>query len=95
MIDNPGLRPSPPTSKYPSERKEAAQNAIIPAIRVCSCGCGKSFKPKRRWHHFYSAKCRKTVWTIKHSEQTPADIRATLNRIEIKLDQAIELKLKI
>ena len=53
---------------------------------ACECGCGRSFVKTRKWHRFYSAECRKRYF---QKDREPADIRATLARIESKVDQII------
>jgi hypothetical protein len=42
--------------------------------------------PTRYWHKYFSPECRKKKWNA----DPPSDIRATLNRIEAKLDQILK-----
>jgi len=58
-------------------------------VRSCAA-CTVKFEPSRKWQHFCSEKCRKVGWAIMRRLEVPSDIRATLNRIESKLDQIIK-----
>ena len=33
--------------------------------RKCACGCGKELKPRRPWHRYFSATCRKRKFTVR------------------------------
>jgi hypothetical protein len=56
--------------------------------RVCGV-CGAKFTPSRKWQEFDKEKCRKAAWAIRRRLEVPSDIRATLTRIESKLDQLL------
>jgi hypothetical protein len=51
--------------------------------------CGQPFAQKRSWHVFCSDRCRKEVDRLKRKHKVPSDIRATLTRIEAKVDQIL------
>lgn len=53
------------------------------------CGCQR---PKNRpWSTYCSDKCRRAAWRLKKDAEIPADIRATLGRIETLLTRLIDL----
>jgi hypothetical protein len=68
-------------------------SAPILAPLPCRCGCGKTVNPTRRWNVFYSPACRKRYAAFKAVNETPADIRATLNRIEDRVRLLADLNL--
>ena len=55
----------------------------------CTCGCGREFYSKRPWHVFYSDECRKKWHKAARLSGVTYDIRATLTRIEAKVDQIL------
>ena len=59
---------------------------------LCECGCGRSFVKTRKWHRFYSDDCRKRFNKQVREREIPSDIRATLGRIESKLDALLGAK---
>ena len=75
--------------KNASERKESGQGGANGRRVTCECGCGRSFVKTRKWHRFYSDDCRKRYFK---KDREPADIRATLGRIESKLDALLGAK---
>lgn len=80
----------------PSERKEVARPAVETPKRGPSVVCPVCHSPRpksRTWALYCSDKCRKTAYLIRHSEITPADIRATLSRIESALGLLADLNL--
>jgi hypothetical protein len=56
------------------------------STRVCLCGCGRSFVSTRKWHRFFSDDCRKRFNKQIKEREVPSDMRASLRRIEDKLD---------
>jgi hypothetical protein len=51
--------------------------------------CGKTQKKTRPWSVYCSGRCRKAAYSLRKKDETPADIRATLARIESKIDQLL------
>jgi hypothetical protein len=83
--------PSVSPARPETMRADASWASPARPARVRACGvCGAKFAPSRKWQDFCSDKCRKLAWRIRRRLDTPADIRATLNRIESKLDQIIK-----
>lgn len=74
-------------------RLDALCGAISTApSRTTACPiCGQPRLKTRKWSTYCSDRCRKVAWQIKRGEQIPADIRATLNRCESKLDAIIQI----
>ncbi|MCK9600348.1 MAG: hypothetical protein M0R06_14985 [Sphaerochaeta sp.] len=78
-----------PTTKQARKMRPDALSGANGRLRVCECGCGKSFVSTRKWHRFYSDECRKRFNKQIKEREVPSDMRATLSRIEFKLDQII------
>ena len=57
-------------------------------VQVCAV-CGAKFAKTRKWNDFCSDKCRKLAWRIRRRLDVPADVRATLSRIEGGLSEAM------
>ena len=72
--------------QQPGKMRPDALGEAKGRLVLCECGCGRSFVKTRKWHRFYSAECRKRYF---QKDREPADIRATLARIESKVDQII------
>lgn len=51
--------------------------------------CGASFLAKRAWSQFCSDRCRKSFHRNIRTSGVTYDIRATLTRIEAKVDQLL------
>lgn len=62
----------------------ANSTATGPSTSCPICGAVRS--KSRKWTTYCSDRCRKAAWLIRKQSETPADIRATLGRIESKLD---------
>jgi hypothetical protein len=74
-------------------RADALSTPGSPTGRVKVCpACTAKFEPIREWQDYCSAKCRKLAWRIGRRLTLPTDDRATLKRIESRLE-AIEIKL--
>jgi hypothetical protein len=69
----------------------SAPRASKYGVKVCPA-CTAKFEPIREWQDYCSAKCRKLAWRIGRRLTLPTDDRATLKRIESRLE-AIEIKL--
>ena len=68
-----------------------SQDGSIPLLVKCACGCGKEFRPKYRWHKYYSDKCRMRGWLqkkIKNAENEELkNLRSRLDKLEKKLEE--------
>jgi hypothetical protein len=76
-----------------SRRRNASLRGDLDGSRpvaVCRV-CGDSYVKYRPWQNYCSPKCRKAAWLDSKKTEVPSDLRATLNRIESKLDKIIEL----
>ena len=78
------------TPKQPENDATMRPTHLFPATRLCLCGCGKSFVQTRKWHVYYSTACKKRGNAQIARRSVPSDLRATLTRIEIKLDGIIK-----
>lgn len=54
------INKKPITEKnYPPKAGLTARNSQIQTgSKICPCGCGKEFEPKRKWQRFYNTRCR-------------------------------------
>lgn len=77
------------SSQVAQECVKRISKGTSPAPRLCLCGCGRSFVPAREWQVYYSDDCRKRGNKQLLSRKVPSDLRATLTRIESKLDALI------
>jgi hypothetical protein len=84
------------TSENTGTPERKRHNASFPGdksdvrpIAVCR-SCGASYAKYRTWQVFCSPGCRKAAWIESKQTEVPSDLRATLNRIEIKLDGIIK-----
>ena len=68
----------------------ANSTATGPSTSCPICGAVRS--KSRKWTTYCSDRCRKAAWLIRKQSETPADIRATLGRIESKLDALLGAK---
>jgi endogenous inhibitor of DNA gyrase (YacG/DUF329 family) len=68
----------------------ANSTATGPSTSCPICGAVRS--KSRKWTTYCSDRCRKAAWLIRKQSETPADIRATLSRIESKLDALLGAK---
>ncbi|MDD5534061.1 MAG: hypothetical protein PHC52_14815 [Syntrophales bacterium] len=80
------------SAKQPGKMRPHALSGEIVGnpTRSTTCPiCGQRRPKNRKWSTYCSDKCRKAAWRIRKENETPADVRATLARIESKLDQII------
>jgi len=81
--------PRETATRQPRKMRPDALCGSINGGPVLPGACGKPFQQKRTWHVFCSGHCRKQVDKFKKQSKQPSDIRATLARIESKVDQII------
>jgi hypothetical protein len=86
------MRPATSATRAGKMRPDALGGAIVPnPARSTVCPICGQLRPKNRtWSTYCSDRCRKAAHRIKKQNEVPADLRATLNRIEMKLDQIIK-----
>ena len=56
---------------------DATSNAHHPAAarsrmkpRICACGCGESFRPKRQWQRFKNPQHQRKAWESAHRDSS-------------------------
>lgn len=84
--------PSRPEATQPRKMRPDAlcgANAAAPGPSTTCPICGALRPKSRKWSTYCSDRCRKAAWKIKKQSEPPSDIRATLSRIESKLDRLL------
>lgn len=64
----------------------------LPLKVECACGCGKTFKPKYKWHIYFESKCRVRAWMKRQVEKSEkAELIKVKDRVE-KIEEKLGLK---